>query len=178
MIVLVMGVSGCGKTTAGRAIAEELGLPFYDADDFHPAANREKMGRNEPLGDEDRWPWLRLLAERMREWDARGGAVLACSALKQSYRDVLATGADRVAVVHLIAPKSVVAARLESRKGTHVIVRDYDRFLEGQFRDLEEPADAIRVPCDAPLATIRATVRRALAEGKTTGDAPNERNNA
>src|SRR5688500_10102545 len=85
LIIIVMGVTGSGKTTLGRALAERLNLPFYDADDFHPDANREKLRNNIPLDDHDRWPWLKVLAQKLIEWERTGGAVLACSALKKSY---------------------------------------------------------------------------------------------
>src|SRR5216684_3378750 len=92
MLYLVMGVTGCGKSTIGSALAEQLDLPFYDADAFHPAENRAKLERNEPLDDSDRWPWLSRIAMHVPRWEARGGAVLACSALKEAYRTVLLSG--------------------------------------------------------------------------------------
>ena len=78
MIWLVMGVTGCGKTTLGKALADRLKIPFYDADDFHPLANRAKLLRDEPLADADRWPWLQSLADKMKGWEQASGAVLAC----------------------------------------------------------------------------------------------------
>ena len=101
MLIVVMGVTGAGKSTVGKAIAERLGLAFYDADDFHPAENRAKMARNEPLDDADRWPWLEAMARAVPRWEAAGGAVLACSALKQAYRDVLLKHASSSRIVYL-----------------------------------------------------------------------------
>ena len=147
MIVVVMGVTGCGKTTLGRELARRLNVPFHDADDHHPPANRAKLRANIPLDDDDRRPWLEALGRLMREWDAAGGAVLACSALKETYRDILrGGGAGRVVFVYVEGNAATIAERLKARaaKG-HELIRDYDRILAGQFRDLEEPADAVRV---------------------------------
>jgi carbohydrate kinase (thermoresistant glucokinase family) len=144
MLYLVMGVTGAGKTTVGRLLAERLHLPFYDADDFHPAENRAKMAANLPLSDADRWPWLARLAEAAKGWDAAGGAVLACSALKQSYRRVLARDVSAMCVIHLQMRVEEAEARLAQRKG-HPFVTSYSHILAGQFRDLEEPEGAIVV---------------------------------
>src|SRR5690625_7691472 len=86
---VLMGISGCGKTTVGKLLSETTGLPFYDGDDFHPAENEEKMRIGEPLTDKNRLPWLRTLAEHMREWRAGGSAILACSAMYNEYREHL-----------------------------------------------------------------------------------------
>ena len=86
-----MGVSGSGKTTVGKLLSKKLNLPFYDADDFHPAANIEKMAEGIPLNDNDRWPWLDKLGKLLKSWEANGGAILACSALKEKYRKRLTT---------------------------------------------------------------------------------------
>jgi carbohydrate kinase (thermoresistant glucokinase family) len=142
-----MGVAGSGKTTVGRLLAERLRLPFYDGDDFHPPANRAKMAANVPLDDADRWPWLELLATAAAGWETTGGAVLACSALKRSYREVLFRSlSSPPRVVYLELGREEAKARLDRRKGHHAFVKDYDRLLEGQFRDLEAPEDAIVVP--------------------------------
>ena len=142
-----MGVTGSGKTTIGRLLAQRLHLPFYDADDFHPPANKAKMAANVPLDDADRWPWLELLATAAAGWEASGGAVLACSALKRSYREVLFRSVTSSArVVYLELDRDEANARLDRRKGHHAFVKDYDRLLAGQFRDLEVPEDAIVVP--------------------------------
>ena len=93
MLVVVMGVAGVGKTTVGELVARELGLPFHDADTFHSEASRKKMAAGIPLTEADREPWLRDLARRMREWEAEGGAVVACSALRRAHRDCSAAQA-------------------------------------------------------------------------------------
>src|SRR5450432_4026246 len=148
MFLIVMGVTGCGKSTIGELLAERLGLEFHDADAYHPAENRAKMANNVPLGDADRWPWLERLAELGAECEARGGAVLACSALKQAYRDVLGKRVPQHRVVYLELSRAAVERRLEGRRGQHAIVRDYDRILDGQYRDLEPPAAAITVSAE------------------------------
>jgi len=150
MIWLVMGVTGCGKTTLGKALAERLKIPFYDADDFHPPANREKLSRDEPLQDADRWPWLEKLAGLMPGWEASGGAVLACSALKESYRSILRRAGIPMRIVWLEITPERASERLGLRR--HELVARYEKILAGQFRDLETPAHALTVSADLPLS--------------------------
>ncbi len=120
MVVVLMGVCGCGKTTVGRMLAEALGWPFLDADDFHPEANVAKMRAGTALTDDDRWPWLDRLAAEMAAINARGAhAVLACSALKQSYRDRLARAGD-VRIVYLKGDRATIAPRLAARPGHYM----------------------------------------------------------
>ena len=118
MIHLVfMGVSGSGKSAIGRPVVERLRLEFAEGDDFHPAANVEKMSAGWPLNDEDRWPWLRLLAEwTRRHHDANTSTAITCSALKRSYRDVLREGGDGTCFVHLTGDKGVVLERMGRRE--------------------------------------------------------------
>ncbi len=130
-----MGVSGCGKTTVGERMSEELGWPFDEGDQYHPQANIEKMAAHIPLQDADRWPWLRILAERIAARERAGtSSLLSCSALKRSYRDVLRSGAPRVRFLHLHGPKAVLAARLAARKD-HFFPPD---LLDSQYAALEE----------------------------------------
>lgn len=119
--VVVMGVSGCGKTTVASRIAAATGFLFAEADEFHTAANVAKMSAGVPLEDVDRWPWLRSLAGWMTE-RARAGesTVIACSALKRSYRDVLSDGPPSVDFVHLDGPPELVRARLSARVGHYM----------------------------------------------------------
>src|SRR4029078_4032236 len=121
MMAIVMGVSGCGKTTVGRLLARELGCEFLDADDFHPEANIAKMAKGVALTDDDRWPWLDAIAAAMHERAARGsGAVIACSALKEAYRDRLRRGGsagDEVRIVYLKGDAATIAPPLASRSG-------------------------------------------------------------
>lgn len=133
---IVMGVSGCGKTTIGTALARALGVPFVEGDDFHPRASVERMAAGIPLTDDDRAPWLRALANRMRAArDAGAGLVMSCSALKRSYRDVLRTGDPDVRFIFLDAPRAVIAERLASRAGHYMPAS----LLDSQLATLEPP---------------------------------------
>jgi carbohydrate kinase (thermoresistant glucokinase family) len=167
MLIVVMGVTGAGKSTVGEMLAQRLGFAYYDADAFHPPQNRAKMARNEPLGDADRWPWLEAIAELVPRWEAAGGAVLACSALKRAYRDVLLKNASKSRVVYLRLTAADLVPRLEQRRGGHAFVGDFDRILAGQFRDLEEPEGALVVPGTLKPPELVERVRRMLlAEGE------------
>ncbi len=135
MIVVVFGVSGAGKTTVGELLARELGWRFLEADDFHPPANIEKMRSGRPLNDEDRWPWLEGLREQIkRSLTAGENTVLACSALKQAYRDRLRVN-EKVKFVLLHGDYAVVERQLRSRHGHFM----NPGLLQSQFDDLEEP---------------------------------------
>ncbi|GMU72961.1 MAG: gluconokinase [Burkholderiales bacterium] len=148
MIVVVMGVTGCGKSTVGAALASRLGCRFLDADDFHPPENVAKMASGTPLTDEDRWPWLDRLATELRAIDAGGGsAVLACSALKAAYRARLAAGAE-VRFIHLTGDQATIAARLAVRKHRYMPAS----LLASQFATLEAPDDALDIDVALPVA--------------------------
>jgi gluconokinase len=141
VIVVVMGVSGSGKTTVGSALGQATGWPYMDADDFHPAENVAKMRAGTPLTDADRWPWLDRLVAQMRAIEARGGsAILGCSALRQAYRDRLAAAGD-VRFVHLKGDRATIAARLSGRSGHYMP----PALLDSQIATLEEPTNAIAV---------------------------------
>ena len=131
-LVVVMGVSGCGKSTVGAALAQRLRVPFADADDLHPPANIAKMSAGEPLDDQDRHPWLEAVGQWLAEHDATGG-VMSCSALKHSYRDQLRSHAPRVEVLHLHGSRDVIARRQASRPG-HFMPAS---LLDSQFATLE-----------------------------------------
>ena len=162
--IVVMGVSGAGKSTVGRLIAARLDCPFRDADSFHPKANIEKMSRGEPLTDADRWPWLNAIAAWIAEHRAAGTTcVVTCSALKRVYRDIVTDNqrAD-VRLVYLKGGFDLIAARLAARKG-HFMP---PALLQSQFDALEEPAPderAITVPIDATPQQIAARVVEELA---------------
>ena len=139
MIILVMGTTGAGKTTVGELIAQKLGWDFLDADDFHPPANIEKMKHGIPLTDVDRVPWLANIHARLKQLSAAGkNAVLACSALKQSYRDTLAAGLD-FRIVYLRGTYEQMRQHILARHGHFA----GESILAGQFADLEEPTDAL-----------------------------------
>jgi gluconokinase len=133
---VVMGVAGSGKTVVGTELARELGVAFVDGDDYHPPGNVKKMAAGLPLDDADRAGWLRSLASRIREaHDTGEGLVVACSALKRKYRDVLRAAAPDVRFVFLNGPKSLIAERLESRRGHYMPAS----MLESQLATLEPP---------------------------------------
>jgi gluconokinase len=135
VIVIVFGVSGAGKTTIGKLLAEKLGWRFYEADDFHSRANIEKMRQGIPLTDEDRWPWLKSLREQiMHSLAAKQNAVLACSALKRVYRERLRVSHD-VKFVFLRGDYALIEQQLRRRRG-HFMNAD---LLQSQVADLEEP---------------------------------------
>jgi gluconokinase len=135
MIVIVFGVSGAGKTTIGKLLAQELGWRFIEGDDFHPAANVDKLRKGIPLTDEERQPWLARLRERIERCLAeKENAVLACSALKNKYRELLKANAD-VKFVYLRGDYGLIADRLRERKGHFM----KPQLLQSQFADLEEP---------------------------------------
>ena len=153
-----MGPAGCGKSTVGRALAFATGWPFVDGDDYHPPANVRKMRAGLPLTDADRAPWLATLhAILARAIDRREGLVLACSALKERYRNVLAGGLHPVRFVYLAGGKDLLHRRLENR--SHFAGA---QLLESQLADLEEPRDALVVDAAAPVDWIVATARREL----------------
>ena len=158
MIVIVMGVTGAGKTTVGRLLAAELNWEFADADDFHPAANVEKMRRGIALGDDDRWPWLARLHAAIGEWiGTEKNVVLACSALKRAYRQELAVGPE-VRFVYLKGSAQLIADRLHARAGHFA----GEQILAGQFADLEEPEGALTVEISATPEEIVGRIRQGL----------------
>lgn len=139
MIIVAMGVTGSGKTTVGSLLAARLAWLFADADDFHSAANKEKMHKGIPLTDADRLPWLAAMHDQIAKWIAsKQNAVLACSALKRSYRQRLWDGPE-VKFVYLRGSYELIAERLRTRKGHFAD----EHILAGQFADLEEPNDAV-----------------------------------
>lgn len=116
--IVVMGVSGSGKTTTGTALADLMGWPFIEGDSFHPAANLRKMAEGIPLDDNDRAPWLQALADQIAAAEARGEClVMGCSALKRSYRDILRSGGSRVRFLHIHGTRDLLAERLNHRAG-------------------------------------------------------------
>jgi len=155
-----MGVSGSGKTTVGTLLASQLGWEFADGDDYHPAANVEKMRSGIPLTDTDREPWLGILRALISGWiAAETNAVLACSALKQAYRERLKVGPD-VRVVYLKGEAPLLHGRMRSRIG-HFMT---ERMLASQLTTLEEPPDAVVVDIGQSPDEIVAQIRRKVLE--------------
>lgn len=161
MVIILMGVSGAGKTAVGQVLAARLGWAFEDADNWHPAANVEKMRRGIPLNDEDREPWLEALNRGIREWVANGrGTILACSALKAHYRETLRSGVQDAVVrfVFLKASYEQIDARLRERRGHYMP----ESLLKSQFEALDEPSAAEALIVDASQA-IPAVVDEIIA---------------
>lgn len=148
--IVVMGVCGCGKSTVGIELAKRLGMPFIDADDLHPAANIAKMSQSVPLNDDDRWPWLDIVGKELAAQVAEsGGAVAACSALRQAYRDRITTAAGQpVLFVHLAGSFELISDRLNARGG-HFMP---PALLKSQFETLETPnANELAIEVDIEL---------------------------
>jgi gluconokinase len=163
-ILVVMGVSGAGKTTVGAPLARRLGVPFKEGDDLHPPANVEKLRRHLPLEDADRAPWLKAVAAWIDDWRRAGsGGVITCSALKRRYRDALAENRPSIIFVYLKGSPAVLAARVGARRG-HFMPPS---LLGSQLADLEEPGGderAISVDGDLPApAQIDLIARGDLA---------------
>jgi gluconokinase len=163
MIVVVMGVSGSGKTTLGQSLAARLGCAFIDADDHHPKENVAKMAAGVPLEDADRWPWLDALNALLRAHSGRGeSAVLACSALKQSYRKRLRAGIEDCRLVYLKGSIEQIRTRLAERRHRYMPAS----LLESQFAALEPPDDAITVDVGEPLERCVEVVASALSSSQ------------
>jgi carbohydrate kinase (thermoresistant glucokinase family) len=159
MIVVVMGVSGCGKSTVGAALARALGWPFLDADDFHPPENVAKMAGGTPLTDDDRWPWLDRTVDALRKATAASGnAVLASTALRETYRARLAR-AGAMRFVHLRGDQATIAERLAQRQHRYMPAT----LLASQFATLEAPEGAIDIAVDQPVDAQVAAIVAALA---------------
>jgi gluconokinase len=164
-----MGVSGSGKSTIAAELAERLSWTFEDGDRFHPASNVAKMSAGQPLTDEDRWPWLQAIADEIdRVCQAGGHVVIACSALKRAYRQVLVHGRRDVRIVFLKGTQPLIADRLARRKG-HFMPPG---LLESQFKTLEPPAadeNPVTVSIDASIETIVKDIVRQLGLGAAGG---------
>ncbi|MGA7458737.1 MAG: gluconokinase [Candidatus Korobacteraceae bacterium] len=159
MIILIMGVTAAGKTTVGRALAEQLHWRFADADDYHSPANVAKMHAGIPLTDEDRAPWLQSLRVATLGWTGTSeNVVLACSALKTSYRDILLVS-PQVKLVYLRITEELTAARLAARHGHYM----NPTLLRRQFETLEEPHDALTIDAAQSTERIVTDIRRAFA---------------
>jgi gluconokinase len=153
MIVVLMGVSGSGKTTIGELLAQRLGWRLIEGDDYHPRENVAKMAAGIPLEDADRWPWLDALNQRLR---GERDAIVTCSALKESYRQRLLAGIKDARLVYLHAPKALIARRVAERKHKFMPAS----LLESQFATLEPPAEAIDIDVSGdPQECVEAIVK-------------------
>ncbi|WP_337060443.1 gluconokinase [Kineococcus sp. G2] len=156
--LVVMGVSGSGKTTVARGVADERGWEFAEGDDFHPRANVDKMRDGTPLDDEDRWPWLRGIAAWIGEREAAGrSVVVTCSALKRSYRELLADGHPSVRFCQLVVPEEVLAERLAHRQG-HYMPASLLRSQLDTLQDLQPDEPGFQVCVEGGPAAVLAEV--------------------
>lgn len=158
-LVVVMGVSGAGKSVVGAALAELLGVPFTDADDLHPVANVAKMAAGTPLTDDDRWPWLAIVGEALAV--APHGLVVACSALKRSYRDAIRAAAPSTVFVYLTVDRTTLAKRVASRPGHFMPVSLLDSQLQ-TLEPLEADEAGLTVPAVGGVAATAGTIAAAL----------------
>jgi gluconokinase len=160
MIILVMGVSGVGKTTIGQQLADSLNWEFRDADSFHSPDNVEKMRQDIPLTEADRIPWLQALQAAIVHWlEADQNTVLACSALRASYRQYLIVDSDRVKLIYLYGSFDLIQERLRSRRNHYMS----DQLLKSQFETLEEPTDALQIDINQPIKVILEEIRSAIS---------------
>jgi len=161
MILVLMGVSGCGKTTVGEILGKQLGWEFNDADDFHPPSNVAKMRAGHALTDDDRWPWLDRLNGLLRASELDGkNTILACSALRQVYRDRLEQGCKDVRWFYLKGSFELIQSRLAARKGHYM----NPALLQSQFATLEEPANAIVIDIAPAADVLAAKIRKTIEE--------------
>jgi len=159
MVVIVMGVSGVGKTTVGLLLAKALDAEFAEGDSYHPKANVEKMRRGVPLDDQDRRPWLETISAEIGRWLAeKRTVVLACSALKEAYRDILVAGRAGVHVVHLVGEEALLRSRLAQRRGHYMP----SSLLSSQLATLESPKNAITIDVSGTPEAIIEQIRAAL----------------
>jgi carbohydrate kinase (thermoresistant glucokinase family) len=157
-IIIIMGVSGCGKTTIGKLLASKIGVQFRDGDDFHPESNVIKIKNNVPLNDKDREPWLNSLAMLIKEWSNSDGAILACSALKESYRTQLSKFQGHIDWVFLSGSYETIYKRVENRK-YHFMT---STLLQSQFDTLEIPTYGMHLDIEQKQTEIVSEILEKL----------------
>lgn len=153
-MIVTMGVSGCGKTTIGKLLAESLKIPYFDADDFHPQENIDKMKQGIALTDKDRLPWLEKLASQMEIWENSGGAVLSCSALKEAYRKILASKVKNIKWVYLSGSYELIKNRMKKREAHYMKTN----LLQSQFDALEIPDYGIEIDISGSPEELTKTI--------------------
>ncbi|KST63155.1 gluconokinase [Mastigocoleus testarum] len=159
MIIILIGVSGSGKTTIGKQLADSLNWQFYDADDFHSAKNIEKMQAAIPLEDSDRMPWLQAIADAIAKWlQENQNIIMACSALKESYRQLLLIDRENIQFIYLKGSFELIQKRLQKRENHFMS----ERLLKNQFDVLEEPSNIPTIDISNPPEKIVATIREIL----------------
>jgi gluconokinase len=164
--IVLMGVSGCGKTSVGKSLSAAVCLPFFDGDDFHSQANVEKMAQGIPLDDDDRRPWLDVLHNLIADHLKRGESlIMACSALKQQYRDLLGKGGLDVRFVHLKGSFDLIYGRMQQRAG-HYMKKE---MLQSQFDELEEPDGALEIDISLSVPEIVERIVQALDLAREQG---------
>lgn len=160
MVVFIMGVSGCGKSTIAEKLSAQTGMPYFDADDFHPQENVDKMSRGEALTDEDRASWLCDLSHHLQLWDKDKGAVLACSALKENYRQILSKNLESCFWVYLSGSFDLIESRLNKRKGHYM----GSELLRSQFDTLEVPKYGIHIDIEQSPEEILEKIKLFINE--------------
>lgn len=155
MVIIIFGVSGSGKTTIGKQLSQELNIPFFDADDFHPQSNIDKMASGQALNDQDRYPWLVSLGKSLGEWPMKTGAIVACSALKETYRHILSSEAKTPIVwIHLFGSQALIQERVEARKDHFM----NPNLVQSQFDALEVPQYGLHINVDQRPKDIIKTI--------------------
>ena len=169
MIIILMGVSGCGKTTIGKELGKILGWDFHDGDNFHSPENVKKMNSGIPLTDKDREPWLKTLGSEIKKWNQnKNNAILACSALKARYREILGVNQDDVKTVFLKGSYDLLITRLESRKDHYMD----PGLLNSQLETLEEPISGLAICINqTPQKIIETIVKEFGLQTKCPGQA-------
>ena len=153
-VIIIMGVSGCGKTTVGNGLSQQLNIPFYDADNFHSLSNIEKMKNNIALTDTNRKPWLESLAIQIKQWSIGSGAILACSALKENYRKTLSSHFNNIEWIYLTGSFETILSRMQKRKGHYM----KSKLLQSQFDVLEIPSYGLHISIEIDKEIIIAKI--------------------